>query len=61
MLSKSRDNVDEVVVELPNGSKFVPKGLSIQSKPKLDSISPLQWMEASMKILGKMIMDGNVA
>ena len=59
VLSMSRDNVDEVV-ELLDGSKFVLKGMSTQSKPKLDNISPLQWMEKSIKILVKMIMDGNV-
>ena len=49
----------EGIYELPDGSKFVQKGGSTATKPKLENITALQYMEASMRILGKLILDGS--
>ena len=58
VLNKSAD--EEESVELPDGSMFVPKGGTVARKPKMDNISALQYTEAAMRILGKMMLDGTM-
>ena len=57
VLSKSME--DEKVVELPDGSTIVPKG-SAHVKPKLENITALQYTEAAMAILGKLVLGGTI-
>ena len=58
ILKNEGDNEDEEGISLPDGSKFVKAGGS--NRPKLDQVSPLQFMESSMRILGKFILNGSV-
>jgi hypothetical protein len=52
---------DDKNVELPDGSTFVPKGGSVSQKPKLENVTALQYMEASMAILGKLVVEGKLS
>ena len=58
VLNKSAD--EEESVELLDGSMFVPKGGTVTRKPRMDNISVLQYTEAEMRILGKMILKGTM-
>ena len=51
---------DECVYELPDGGKFVPKEGTLPRRIRTDQVSPLQYMEASMRILVKMILSGTI-
>ena len=60
LLPKDRDEVDPDIV-LPTGHKIsISTGTSALKKPKLSTVSPFQWMDASMRILGKMIIQNTI-
>ena len=46
-------------VTLPDGSTFIPKGGS--RKVKLENVTSLQYLEASNRILGKLISEGSMS
>ncbi len=48
---------EDEAIELPDGSKFLPKGKE-RGTIKLDNIGALQWVEGAMKIMGRMIIEG---
>ena len=50
---------DDHTFELPDGSRFIPK--TAARKVKLESVTALQYMEASTKILGRLITDGMIS
>jgi hypothetical protein len=55
-LSQARE--DDKNVELSDGLTIVPKGGAMCKEPKLDNVTALQYMEAAMVILGKLVVSG---
>ena len=52
------DSKDEEKILLPDGSSFTPKGA--KTKPSVESVSPLQYMEAASKILIVLLNKGDL-
>lgn len=46
--------------ELPDGSLFLPKGIEPTTRVKLENVTALQYVEASMRIMGKLILSGKL-
>ena len=53
------DSKEEDKISLPDGSYFVKKGS--KSKPSVEAVSPLQYMEASAKIMATLISKGSLS
>ena len=57
---KSTSTDTEEGYQMPDGSVFLPKGSAAMAKPKLENITALQYMEGSMRIMGKLILEGSL-
>jgi hypothetical protein len=59
VIQNGREVGDEGSVELPDGSKFIPKGTG-NTRVKLENLGALQWVEGALRIMGKMIVEGEL-
>ena len=62
MLIDGREVEEEAGIQLPGGDKLLlNSSIDSTKKPKVTSVSPLQWTEGSMRILAKLILEGKIA